>query len=212
MNKTYLFLAAAAATFAMGASSSAAVLNKSYSYFTIGGSTLDEIQDEIAKHGPHIQSTGARHPGATRMEFKSRTGYEQTERGCRISSATVTVKAKVILPRWNPPAKADGDVRFIWATLSSDIKRHEESHVIIAKNHGRLLEKELLGIGRQKNCDIVAEKAKAVTQKVLAQHDREQRYFDMVETKNFESRLLRLLKYRLQQAAASQKKGEKRTD
>lgn len=180
----------------------AATLNKSYSYFSIGGSTLDEIQAELTKRGPHVASTGMRHPGATRMQFTSRIGYQQDERGCRIVSAVVTVKAKVILPRWSHPKKADADVRFIWATLERDIKRHEESHVSIAKNAARDLEQKLLTIGRQDTCAIAAAKAKAISDKALAKHDADQQRFDRVEGMTFEKRLLSLLKYRLEQAKA----------
>ena len=179
----------------------AANLNKTYSYFSIGGTTLDEIQTELSKRGPHVKSTGLRHPGATQMEFNSRVGYAQSENSCKIVAATVSVKAKVILPRWRRTTKADGDVRFIWSTLEADIKRHEESHVVIAKNHARDLEKAILAIGKQKNCAIAAEKAQAVSDKILAKHDREQQRFDRVEGINFEKRLISLMRYRLERAA-----------
>jgi predicted secreted Zn-dependent protease len=196
----HLLIAASAIVVAATAPALPASLNKTYSYFSIGGTTLDEIQDELSRRGPHVKTTGARHPGATRMEFSSRLGYSQTERGCQITSAAITVKAKVILPRWKRSPKAEADTKFIWATLEADIKRHEESHVIIAKNHARLLEQKLLSIGRQKTCAIAAEKAGAVNEKILAQHDAEQQRFDRVEGINFEKRLLRLLKYRYERA------------
>ena len=46
-----------------------------YSYFSIGGSTLDEIESELAKRGPRVRDSGRRHPGVTQMEFKSRIGF-----------------------------------------------------------------------------------------------------------------------------------------
>ena len=98
---------------------------------------------ELNTRGPQVKSTGRRHPGATQMEFTTKLGYRERGGYCRIAKATVTVKAKVILPRWRQRSKADADVRLIWDTLSSDIKRHEESHVVIAKNHARELEQAL---------------------------------------------------------------------
>lgn len=211
----------------------AATIQRTYSYFSIGGTTLDEIQANLEKYGPHVESTGSRHPGATRIEFRSRIGYEQTTPSnnlgrlffaaqnlnrlfdpgafrdlynasthCRIRSADVTVAAKVILPRWRRNSAAASDVRLIWATLESDIGRHEESHVVIAKNHGRLLEEELRKVSGQPSCDAAAQKADEVTRRVLAMHEREQQRFDRIESKNFEKRLLNLLKYRLEQSAA----------
>ena len=182
----------------------AANVVKSYSYFTIGGTTLDEIQDQLDRRGPKVKTTGRRHPGATQMEFTSRIGYAGGAKGCSIARATVTVKAKVILPRWTRPKRADGDVRLVWDTLASDIKRHEESHVLIAKSHARDLELALLKSGRQKDCKAAQAKAAEITQKILARHDRAQAEFDDVEGRNFESRILRLLRYRLQKIASGQ--------
>lgn len=178
--------------------SGAANLNKTYSYFSIGGSTLEEIEDQLSRRGPQVKSTGSRHPGATQMEFTTRIGYSQKPDYCQIVAATVTVKVKVILPRWKAPKKADAGVRVFWATLSSDIKRHEESHVVIAKNHARMLEDALKATGRQANCQVAAAKAKDITATILARHDRAQEQFDRVEGVNFESRILRLLRYRIE--------------
>lgn len=178
--------------------SHAANLAKTYSYFSIGGTTLDEIERELDRRGPKVQSTGKRHPGATQMSFTTKITYAESKNRCVITAATVSVKAKVILPQWRRSKKAAQDVRLIWDTLSSDIRRHEESHVVIAKNHARDLEKALMALGNQKNCQVAAAKAKAATGKVLARHDRAQEEFDRVEGLNFESRMMRLLRYRLE--------------
>jgi predicted secreted Zn-dependent protease len=178
--------------------SHAANLAKTYSYFSIGGTTLDEIERELDRRGPKVQSTGQRHPGATQMSFTTKITYAESKNRCVITAAVVTVKAKVILPQWRRSRKAAQDVRLIWDTLSSDIRRHEESHVVIAKNHARDLEKALMALGNQENCQVAAAKAKATTGKVLAKHDRAQEEFDRVEGLNFESRMMRLLRYRLE--------------
>lgn len=185
----------------------AANLAKTYSYFSIGGSTLDEIENQLSRHGPQVKGTGHRHPGATRMAFTTRLGYAEKPGSCRIVSAVVTVKVKVILPKWRRPRKADPEVRLFWNTLSSDIKRHEESHVVIAKNHARKLEDALKASGRQQDCKIAAAKAKEITARILAKHDRAQERFDRVEFVNFQSRFLRLLRYRMEQIAAGRLPG-----
>ena len=185
----------------------AASLNKTYSYFSIGGKTLEEIEEELVKRGPQVKSTGRRHPGATQMEFTTRLAYAEKKGSCTIVKAAVSVRAKMILPRWRQRARADGDTRLIWDTLSSDIKRHEESHVVIAKNHARELEQALKAIGRQRNCQIAAAKAKKTSEKILARHDRAQDAFDKVEGINFESRIIRLLRYRMERIEAAKRPG-----
>ena len=158
MMKSRLILALSMAALAWPAG--AASVAKTYSYFSIGGSTLEEIQQQLDVRGPQVKTTGRRHPGATQMEFTSRVGYAERDGGCAVAKANVTVKVKVILPRWTRPGRAEEDVRLVWDTLSSDIKRHEESHVVIAKNHARLLEQALQKIGKQRDCATAQAKAK----------------------------------------------------
>lgn len=184
------------------APAAAAGLTKSYSYFTIGGVTVEEIERELNVRGPKVQSTGNRHPGATQMEFNSRVKYGKKNDRCAVIDARVTVEAHIILPRWNKRSKADDDVRLIWDTLSADIKRHEESHVVIAKNHARELELALKAVDPQRDCAAAEAKVAAVTERILAKHDEEQQRFDRIEGINFESRLLRLLRYRIERIEA----------
>jgi predicted secreted Zn-dependent protease len=111
----------------------------------------------------------------------------------------VVVKAHIKLPRWRRNNGASQETALIWQTLASDIKRHEESHVIIAKNYGRKIEQALEALDPQPDCDAMRAKAKTVTSRVLAAHDAAQQKFDRIEGINFEDRILRLLKYRIEQ-------------
>ncbi|MDG4907929.1 DUF922 domain-containing protein [Mesorhizobium sp. WSM4898] len=176
----------------------AANLVKTYSYFSVGGRTLDDIEKQLTKNGPEVKSTGSRHPGATQMAFTTRVSYAQTANSCRIANAQVTVKVKVILPEWRRPRKADPEVRLFWDTLSADIKRHEERHVEIAKNHARELEDALKATYPQRTCEAAKAQAAQISAAILAKHDRAQVQFDRVESVNFESRMIRLLRYRMQ--------------
>ncbi|RUW20061.1 DUF922 domain-containing protein, partial [Mesorhizobium sp. M4B.F.Ca.ET.013.02.1.1] len=115
-----------------------------------------------------------------------------------------TVKVKVILPEWRSSRKADADVKLFWNTLSADIKRHEERHVEIAKNHARQLEDALKASYPQKTCAEVKARAAQITAAELARHDQDQVRFDRVESVNFESRILRLLRYRLERIETGQ--------
>ncbi|RUU01356.1 DUF922 domain-containing protein [Mesorhizobium sp. USDA-HM6] len=182
----------------------AASLVKTYSYFSVNGRTLDDIEKQLTKNGPEVKSTGSRHPGATQMAFTTRVSYAQTANSCRIANAQVTVKVKVILPEWRRPRKADPDVRLFWDTLSADIKRHEERHVEIAKNHARELEDALKATYPQKTCEAAKVKAAEISAAILARHDRAQVQFDRVEGVNFESRIIRLLRYRMQRIQSGQ--------
>jgi predicted secreted Zn-dependent protease len=199
--KRKLLFACFGVVLSIGASPAQTVA-RSYSYFTIGGITLQEIDEELSRRGPKLSSTGKRHPGATQMQFSSRYTFASTTDWCQIQTAVVSVKAKMILPRWRARGRADPDTRLIWDTLSSDIRRHEESHVQIAKSHARRLEDAVEEIGRRGDCDAVKAAARTITTRILAEHDAAQDRFDRIESINFENRMMRLLTYRMQQIEA----------
>ena len=176
----------------------AAVVWRNYSYFSVSGKTLDELMIELSIRGPQVRSTGQRHPGATKLQFNTRLGYTEGGGKCWISAATATIKAGIILPRWKDRRKAGRELRIYWDALAADIKRHEEGHVVIAKNYASQLEKELVALPRQDSCKPLAQQAELQIEKVLEQYRKESERFDRVESASFDRRMQSLYQYRLE--------------
>lgn len=189
-------LALAAVCALLAAPAAAANIKKTYSYFDIAGRTVPEIERQLEQRGPRVSTTGQRHPGATRMEFKTQLKYGNKNGRCTITHVSVNVSTKVILPRWRQRGAAQ-DVRLIWETLEADIKRHEEQHVAIAERYGRELDAALRAIRGDRNCDQTARRANEITDRILRRHDQEQEKFDRSEARGFEKRFMRALERRL---------------
>lgn len=197
MNCVSVFISVAIGFSALLAGSAdAASVSRTYSYFSLRSTTLQDLQSEMERRGPEVKSTGRRHPGATRLEFKNRIRYRSEKGKCRIESVAITVKARIILPRWIRRSSGSDESRQIWDALASDIKRHEESHVSIAKNHARDMETAIGDIPARDNCDLVEARVRKVLAKGLARHDADQTRFDLIEGKNFSARIERLIRYR----------------
>jgi predicted secreted Zn-dependent protease len=182
----------------------AADMVRSYSYYTLDATTLDELSKQFESRGPKVESSGHKHPGATRMQFTTHTTYSREPGRCSVLKARTVLKVEVILPRWRPRRKPEADMRIIWDTLASDIRRHEGQHTDIAKNYARKLEQSIQELGSADNCAEMAVKVKKTTASVLDEHDRAQQQFDRVENINFEDRFQRLLDYRLQRMEGRQ--------
>lgn len=172
------------------------VVRKTITYFDIGGRTAAELDAELSRKGPLTQSTGGRHPGATQIRFGGDVTYAHRSGHCGIDDATVTLKTKLILPRWKNRRKADAELGMIWDALSADIKRHEERHAEIARQHARDLEHRLKRLRPEANCDRLQDRVSRVTDELTQAHDRAQMTFDRIESKNFEERMIRILRYR----------------
>jgi predicted secreted Zn-dependent protease len=201
MKNSLAGLTGAAALAAMTISpAQAADISKKYNYFAIYGKTAEDLDREIGKRGPKLKLTGTRHPGATSMEFDIKTKFMSDGKYCRLDNAYVSLDLKLTLPTWKNRKAADTQMAIMWDTLSSDIKRHEERHAIIARNYAIDLERKLEALPRQKDCKIVQANAEKVADTVLKAHAKAQADFDKVEAINFEARLARLLEYRIERA------------
>ena len=172
------------------------VATKSITYFKIGGKTAEEIDNELTRKGPLTNSTGMRHPGATRIQFGGDLTYVDEGNRCSVEDVRVTVNTRIILPRWVNRKRADPDMALLWDTLSSDIKRHEERHAEIARQYARELENALTRLRPERDCTRMQDKVSATTDRVTEEHDKAQMRFDRIEAKNFEARMIRLLRYR----------------
>ncbi len=174
------------------------IFRKTFSYFAISGKTPAELDDELAKRGPMARATGARHPGATQIKFGGSVTYYESGGRCAVKDAKVTLSTKIILPKWSNRRNASKEMRLIWDTLASDIKRHEERHAEIARTHARKLERDLQKLGTASNCNTMKDRVSRVSEESVAAHDADQRRFDRIEAANFENRMFRLLRYRLE--------------
>lgn len=180
----------------------AQVVAESYSYFDVGGRTMEAIEAQLDRRGPQVGASGARHPGATRMQFVNNVTYVRTNASCRIQRAVVQLTVKVILPRWVGRSGAADDVTLVWDTLSSDIKRHEEQHVGIARNYAENLQDALRRLKPRGDCDSLKTDVAAVSARTLKRHDAAQLRFDQSENAGFQKRFERLLQSRMKQQAA----------
>lgn len=176
-----------------------ASVSKTYAYFSVRGQTAEQIERDMARRGPRVGLGRIGHPGAAELTFKGKVDYTEGNGRCRIGDATFHVKAKITLPRWRDRRRGERDLVFVWDTLARDIKRHEEQHVIIAKNHARQIEDEIKALYPARDCETLERKAGRITERVLKEHDRAQAQFDRVEAINYESRLKRLLRYYAEQ-------------
>ncbi len=188
-----------------------ASIDKSYAYFNLYGKTAEDLDREIAKRGPKLQQTGTRHPGATTMNFGLKTKITNDGTYCKLERAFVTLDLKLSLPRWKGRERATEDMGIMWDTLSSDIKRHEERHGLIARNYAIALERALENLPRDKDCKRLQTKAETIAKQLLKEHAEAQAQFDKVESINFDARIARLLEYRMQQIEEYQAKVRTKT-
>ncbi|MDL2400579.1 DUF922 domain-containing Zn-dependent protease [Rhizobium mayense] len=175
------------------------IARKSVSYFDIKGDSAEALDASLNARGPVTMGSSSRHPGATKIHFSGNATYTERNGRCYITDVKITVYTEIILPRWRDRRHASRQLSMIWDTLSEDIRRHEDRHAEIARDHARQMEKAILALPSAKDCDTLQDKANDVTMQQTQLHDEDQARFDKIEAINFQSRIQRLMTYRSQQ-------------
>jgi predicted secreted Zn-dependent protease len=173
------------------------ITSKTFAYFSVGGRTAAELDEELSKRGPMMKHSGSRHPGATKIKWGGSVTYVRRGDRCAVGEAKVTLSTQIILPRWKNRKRATASLALIWDTLASDIKRHEERHAEIARTHARTLQRTLKTLRPEVDCERMQARVDRVTADAVSKHDADQARFDRVESKNFNDRMMRLLTHRL---------------
>ncbi|MBB6261615.1 putative secreted Zn-dependent protease [Paenochrobactrum gallinarii] len=204
MINKFKVLIAASVLFSAAAPAQSASIFREMKYYNINGKTAADLDYALSNKGPFLKSTGQHHPGAAEIRFDAKVRYGKEDgKACKVTGVYVNVHGKVFLPRWKQRKRAPLELAMIWDTLSSDIRRHEESHLVIARVHASEMEQTIARLYSRKDCADLRDDINRVTEKIMEKHDKEQQRFDRVETINFESRFERLLTYRLEQLADS---------
>ncbi len=192
-------------TLASTTADAASVIRK-YRYFPVYGTTAEQLDKSLAKNGPKLNNGGESHPGATKIAFDARVKYRSDGKYCRVSDVRANVTATISLPSWQSRRRASADTRMVWDVLVKDIRRHEESHIIIARSHASELERQIRSMRNERDCAKLRANVDKITDRIFAKHDKAQQYFDRVETINFESRFENLITKSLEKRLRQQKK------
>lgn len=180
---------------------SAADIRQKTTYFTVRGATLEELDRELDRKGPLMATTGSRHPGATEVKFGGKVTYKPKDGSCSVDSTALTLHVTETVPKWARPKTATAATAIIWKTLSDDIARHESQHANIARSYVKKMESALRNLAPERSCDAMQARVDAVSARYLAWHQEAQAQFDVVEGREMNMRLRRLLKRNVEGAA-----------
>lgn len=202
--KPWTMVVAAGLLVGIATDAGSADIKERTTYFTLRGSTLEDLDKELGRKGPLMTATGVRHPGATEVKFDGKVSYAPGERNCRVSQTALSLRLVKTLPKWNATKAASPTTAMIWKTLSDDIARHEADHAAIAKSYVKKMESALRNLKPEADCDAMEARVNAVSTRYLAEHQRAQLEFDTIEGREMNTRLRRLLKRNVNDSIAAQ--------
>lgn len=118
-------------------------------YYTITGSTIDQIDSQLLAHAGQDEGSGH---GTTRSRFEIHKTLQEQPGRCEITALVVRVGITIKLPRWQPRHSVSTSLRSRWEESSDLLKRHEAGHRDHAIEVAQRLRTTLLSITAKHSC------------------------------------------------------------
>ena len=147
-------------------------------WYPINGSTLADLRNEMAAHGPH-DDEGA-HAGMTRnwTYWRVHLGGGDASNPCSMRAVSVTVYDTVTLPLWTPPPHADSALVAEWGRFVTMLGRHEAGHRSIAIEYAGQIAQAIASLSSRASCPDMLAAANAQGQAILASSRTRQKQYD----------------------------------
>ena len=155
-------------------------------YYEVSGKTGKELDRSISRNAP-MRGHAFAATQLTILPVSVMTG--ENEAGCKVTSAKFKVDAKITMPRWTNRKGASKNLQDGFDMFADYARLHEDIHVKIGEAAANEMERSVLALKPQKNCEVLEQKAKRVIEDVQRQHHKAQLAFDAAE----EKRLTKLL-------------------
>jgi predicted secreted Zn-dependent protease len=152
----------------------------SVAYYMIAGDSFDELDQQIALHGPNVMGVG-RALAATNVRMIPDFRFAQRDGQCHVQSARVSVQAHVTLPKLRSQQSFRQELAKAWDSLEHYARLHESVHVSIADTHAVRAEEAIRALPPRENCEAMRADAVALFKTMMADHQRDQLQFDREE-------------------------------
>ena len=150
-----------------------------YTYYTVGGDTVEEIYGAMLRKGPRVN--GAKAYAAT-SATTTQDGRLKQGGSCQISNYRLRLDFVIKLPRIKNENVLPAADRARWQQFSLFLKKHEETHRSIWIGCAADLEQQVKVI-RAKTCSDADRKAQVLWEKMRSACARKHNAFDAAEQK-----------------------------
>lgn len=146
-------------------------------FYTVEGETAPQLVAEIQNRGP-LWNNGYRYEAMHTWKLNRSFGVAQMGDRCILSTPTITVETDIMMPQWEPPAHASGQLVANWQHYTKALKQHEDGHRQISIEAGTQVLQRLRTLPNFATCAELRTEAKAVVAEILEQTRQRQHDYD----------------------------------
>jgi predicted secreted Zn-dependent protease len=151
-----------------------------YTCYTIHGSTLSQLNAQMDKLGPKVDTSGG-HAAATKWKIIWSDSTLASADECKITSVNVRLGIVFEFPDWQRPTGVSTAVAQEYDTFLKQVGTHEYTHRKIAIAGADKLDKALSRIAPKPNCDELTKITDATAKREIDKSKAQQVAFDAAE-------------------------------
>jgi predicted secreted Zn-dependent protease len=182
--RLYKILATLAITALAGCTSTSQRTNVSVDYYNVKGTSFEQLDKQIALHGPNVKGVGKAVASAS-IRMLPDIRFRTIGGKCRVAYSRINVKANLTLPRLSDRNKAAKELRPAFSNIENYAKLHEAVHVKIADTYAAKAEKAIKALPPENTCERLQSKAVSTFEAIMVEHRKAQLKFDADEQKRF---------------------------
>jgi predicted secreted Zn-dependent protease len=122
--------------------------------------------------------TGGRYDGYTAWQIQWRYDYRASGNACAIAAATVSVRTSIKLPEWRNESTAPAELRAHWRRYLQALTEHENGHRDNGLAAAREIDRGLVALPAQANCNAMGAAANAFGQGILRKYNQRDLDYD----------------------------------
>lgn len=146
------------------------------SYYSINGSTAQELRAQMRKLGPTENSTP--YDAYTKYYVKWRYHLSASQNGCQLTDIRVSVDTSHIYPRWDDYDNGSARLQANWSRYFAKLTAHERQHARHGSNAASEIDAMLSQLPAMANCDVLDRTANDQAYAILGRYQRADGEYD----------------------------------
>ncbi len=146
-------------------------------YYTVTGSSVQELRNELNTKGP-IGESGEVSEGNTRSRIEWRFDFDKTGGTCTVKEAFVDMTTVMILPRWQRPPGVDPELVSHWNRYITALRLHEDGHRYLAEAAVREIRRVLAKKSNGPDCTTLRKQMNSKAHALIEEVERKQVEYD----------------------------------
>ena len=145
--------------------------------FVIDGTNFEQLMAQIEQHAPQTQipeHRGKWHGWMVNWDYHFRV----TSISCAIENFNIHVTTEVPNAIWKGYNQAPDDLKKLWDQYQYRITQYQQSHIDLAIETGKEVEKQLIKSGSSANCPLLTNEENRKTEHIIEKFKKKHQKYD----------------------------------